>query len=89
MLCSGQNVACNVLKVGHHGSNASTSAELLKAAHPQIAVISVNAGNRNGYPHPELLDRLRSAGVRVYRTDQNGNVTCVSDGARIRVETER
>jgi len=88
MLASGQNVACNVLKVGHHGSNASTSEELLAAAHPQIAVISVNSGNRIGYPHPELLDRLHRAGARIYRTDKNGSVTCLSDGAQIRVETE-
>ena len=89
MIASGQNLSCNVLKVGHHGSNASTSAELLAVAHPQIAVISVNAGNGAGYPHPEMLDRLRAAGVRVYRTDRNGNITCLSDGAHIRVDTER
>jgi len=88
MLASGQKVDCNVLKVGHHGSNASTSPELLAAAHPQIAVISVNAGNRNGYPHPELLDRLNKAGAKIYRTDKNGNVTCLSDGTQVRVETE-
>ena len=89
MLASGQNVACNVLKVGHHGSRASTSAELLAAAHPQIAVISVNANNGAGYPHPELLDRLKTAGARVYRTDQKGNLTCLSDGKQIHIETER
>jgi competence protein ComEC len=89
MIAADQNLACNVLKVGHHGSNASTSAALLSAAHPQIAVISVNANNSAGYPHPELLDRLRAARARVYRTDQNGNVTCLSDGTRIRVETQR
>lgn len=89
MIADGQNLACNLLKVGHHGSNASTSAALLAAAHPQIAVISVNAGNGAGYPHPELLDRLRAAGARVYRTDQNGSITCLSDGAHLRVETAR
>lgn len=89
MLANGQNVACNVLKVGHHGSRASTSQELLEAAHPQVAVISVNANNGAGYPHLELLDRLKAAGARVYRTDRQGDVTCVSDGEEIRVETER
>lgn len=89
MIAADQNLACDVLKVGHHGSKASTSAALLSAAHPQIAVISVNASNGAGYPHPELLDRLRTARARVYRTDQNGSVTCCSDGTNIRVETER
>lgn len=89
MIASGQNLNCNVLKVGHHGSNASTSSGFLAAAHPQIAIISVNAGNGAGYPHPELLDRLRAAGVRVFRTDRNGNITCLSDGAHLSIETER
>jgi competence protein ComEC len=89
MLASGQNVACTVLKVGHHGSRASTSPELLAAAHPQIAVLSVNANNRAGYPHPEVLERLRAVGARLYRTDRNGHVTCLSDGDHVRVETQR
>ncbi len=89
MLADGQNLACDVLNVGHHGSRASTSAEFLAAAHPRIAVISVNAGNGAGYPHSEVLDRLHGAGAKVYRTDRNGSVTCLSDGTQIRVETKR
>ncbi len=63
-----------LLKVGHHGSNTSTSAELLSRTSPEVAVISVGARNRYGHPHASVLRRLVDAGVRVLRTDQSGHV---------------
>lgn len=89
MLQSRQPLACDVLKVGHHGSNKSTSARFLQAVKPRYAVISVNADNRNGHPAPPVLERLQKAGAQIFRTDQNGNVTCVSDGRVLRFETSR
>ena len=64
----------DVLVVGHHGSRFSTSEEMLEAASPGIAIISVG---RNSYGHPsgETLDRLARYGVAVFRTDEIGNVT--------------
>ena len=63
-----------ILKVGHHGSNTSTSADLLSTTSPELAVISVGARNRYGHPHPAVLRRLTDAGLRVVRTDQSGHV---------------
>jgi competence protein ComEC len=76
-----------ILKVAHHGSRTSTSAELLAAWRPQIAVISCGRGNRFGHPSPEVLRRLDAAKVRVYRTDRDGQITLDTDGRGILVRT--
>lgn len=62
------------LKVGHHGSKTSTSLELLQAAKPKLAVVSVGANNRYGHPAMEVVERLLEAGAKVRRTDQEGEV---------------
>ncbi len=63
-----------LLKVGHHGSNTSTSPELLDRTSPELAVVSVGARNRYGHPHAAVLERLVDAGLRVLRTDERGHV---------------
>jgi competence protein ComEC len=75
-----EHPAANLLKVGHHGSVNATTPELLSAAHPQFAVISVGFGNSFGLPRSETLERLTDAGVRVYRTDLDGAVSFYLDG---------
>ena len=64
----------DVLKVAHHGSATATSAALLEAARPAIALVSVGADNDYGHPAPSTLARLHDAGARVYRTDLHGTV---------------
>lgn len=64
----------DILVVGHHGSKNAASAELLEAARPKVAVISVGADNPFGHPHQEALDRLEGAGAAVFRTDQSGTI---------------
>ena len=78
-----------VLKVGHHGSKTSTTPLLLAHVRPQIAVISVGAGNSFGHPHQWTLDALEAIGAVVYRTDHDGAVRVTSDGSTLRVETTR
>ncbi len=82
-------LASQVLKVGHHGSKTSTTPMFLAQVKPQIAVISVGAGNSFGHPHPATLDALAAARVSVYRTDRHGAVRVTSDGTTVRVETAR
>lgn len=89
MLAKGFDVKSDVLKVGHHGSSSSTTASFLKAVAPKYAVISVGAGNDYGHPHQETLNKLNSAGVKVYRTDLNGTVVFTSDGSSLLVKTAR
>ncbi|PJA49758.1 competence protein ComEC, partial [Candidatus Shapirobacteria bacterium CG_4_9_14_3_um_filter_39_13] len=68
-----------ILKVAHHGSKFSTSEEFLRKIKPKLAIISVGK-NRFGHPTPEVLERLNQAGVKVLRTDQEGNIEIVSNG---------
>jgi competence protein ComEC len=69
-----------LLKVAHHGSASGTSAELLATVHPKYAVISVGARNGYGHPRREVLERLQRAGVKTYRTDEEGAVSFYLDG---------
>ena len=91
LLGSGETLASTALKVGHHGSKTSSTAEFLEAVGPAVAVISSGAGNRNGHPSPEVVDRLESivGAGNVFRTDLQGSIEAVSDGASVWVRTER
>ena len=66
--------------VGHHGSQYSTTQELLERVRPELAVISVGKGNRYGHPAQETLERLDGAEARIYRTDLQGTVVVRADG---------
>jgi competence protein ComEC len=89
MLARGYNLQADVLKVGHHGSDTATSPAFLAAVKPKYAVIEVGAGNDYGHPHAITLQKLAAAGVTVYRTDLNGNVTITSDGSNISISAAK
>lgn len=72
-------VPSEVLKVGHHGSAGASGDAWLDAVHPKVAVISVGE-NRYGHPSPEVLRRLATRGIAVFRTDHGGTVTIRTDG---------
>lgn len=83
ILNSGVNLSATVLKVGHHGSDTSTTYPFLREIMPKYAVISVGTGNTYGHPTEEALSRLRDADVKVYRTDLQGDIKCTSDGKTV------
>jgi competence protein ComEC len=74
------DLQADLLKVWHHGSNTSSTPELLNAVHPRWAIISVGARNSFGHPRIETLRRLEDLGTATYRTDLNGAVTFYLDG---------
>ena len=74
-----------LLKVGHHGSRHGTSSAFVTAVAPRLALVSAGARNPFGHPHPEVLGRLDAAGAAIYRTDADGAVEVISDGARLTV----
>lgn len=79
----------DVLKVGHHGSDTSTSYTFLREVMPEYAVISVGKDNSYGHPTEAVLSRLRDADVKVYRTDLQGDIIMRSDGDNITVTTAK
>lgn len=88
---SGAVISSTVLKAGHHGSGTSSSQAFLEAVSPEIAVVSAGLDNQYGHPAADVLERLEaSVGPQnVYRTDLQGTVEFVSDGATWWVQTER
>lgn len=80
MLSAGENVQADVYKVSHHGSKTATTEAFFREISPVYAVISCGDDNRYGHPHAEVLNRLRAAGVQMFRTDDQGTVVVVSDG---------
>jgi len=76
-----------VMLAPHHGSATSSTWPLIEAAAPEVAVISAGRGNRYGHPHAAVLDRYRSIGARILRTDLDGAVTLRTDGRVAEVRT--
>ena len=85
---SGYALDAEILKVGHHGSEYSTSKTFLAKVHPEVAVISVGEGNPYGHPHRQTLSSLADVGAAVYRTDTDGTIRVRTDGNSYSVTTE-
>ena len=86
LLKAGLPLRADLLKVGHHGSKGSTSAQFVAGVAPQWAVIPVGAENTFGHPHPDVLNRLAAAQAEIFRTDQNGRIEAISDGRTLQVK---
>lgn len=80
-----KNLQSDVLKVGHHGSQYSTSEKFLDKVNPKYAIISVGTGNIYDHPKDITLNKLK--GIEVHRTDKEGTIRVISDGKNIDIET--
>lgn len=79
-----------ILKVGHHGSKTSSVQEFIKAVKPQIALIGVGENNKFGHPSDEVLERLKSFGAKIYRTDKMGEIALkIYNKEKIKIKTIR
>ncbi|HEX7477642.1 MAG TPA: DNA internalization-related competence protein ComEC/Rec2 [Polyangiales bacterium] len=86
LLSTAARLHATVLKVPHHGSRTSSSAELLRAVAPQLAVVSAGAVNPFGHPHPEVMARLRASIPSVIDLGTHGGVIVSTDGAQLTVQ---
>ena len=69
-----------VIKISHHGSKYASSGDFLNRVKPEVAVVSCGAWNRYGHPSQAVLDRLKAANVKLYRTDLQGEITISTRG---------
>ena len=76
---------CDILKVGHHGSDSSSTPEFLAAVTPEFALISCGDGNSYGHPHTVTVTNLTAAGADIYRTDELGSIILTTDGELIKI----
>jgi len=78
LLSSGRDLRTDVFKAAHHGSNSANSEIFLNAVSPRLLVISVGADNRFGHPSPKILERAVSLGIKIKRTDHDGDIRVFS-----------
>ena len=85
---NGLYIDVDILKLGHHGSDTSTSEEFLKATTPQYAIISAGKGNTYNHPKKTVMEKLEKMGITVYRTDESGTVIMSTDGKNMTFNVE-
>jgi competence protein ComEC len=81
------DVSADFLKVPHHGSKTSSTADFVAAVAPKVAVVSAGEANPFGHPAESTVERYTQAGVRLLRTDRDGAVTALTDGHSLVVTT--
>lgn len=77
------SIKCDVIKVGHHGSNTATSQAFLDLVDPSYAIISAGLDNKYGHPHNETMQKLLAKGVTIYGTYVSGSIIASTDGTTI------
>jgi competence protein ComEC len=80
ILQKGIDFDSDVLKIAHHGSKYSSSEDFIKSVSPLLSVIEVGKNNRYGHPSQDVLETLSKFGIKVLRTDLDGDVKLISDG---------
>lgn len=89
ILDSGVDLQSTILKVGHHGSNTSSTDDFIAKINPEVAVISVGEGNTYNHPAKVTLDTLKHRKVDVYATKTHGNIIISTDGETYHIETDK
>lgn len=83
ILSKNYDVSADVIKIGHHGSNTSSSDNFINAISPKFAIISVGKNNDYHHPHKKVMDMLKNKNIKVFRTDENKTIILTCDGENI------
>lgn len=89
ILENGFNRDIDMIKVGHHGSDTSTSQRFIELLRPELAIISCGLGNKFGHPDKEVIQRLKEGEVKILRTDIHGRVETVYSESKLHVYIEK
>lgn len=84
-----ENVTADVIKIGHHGSNTSSSIDFIKKVNAKYGIISVGLNNKYNLPKEEIITNWENSGTKIYLTSINGTVRASSDGTNIKIESEK
>ncbi len=87
MVRKGYPLGAHILKVPHHGSSSSSSLIFLEKVKPDHAIISVGERTIGRLPHPEVIERYKRLGSKIFRTDKHGAITVMTDGERVEIKT--
>lgn len=83
LLDSGLDLQADVLKLGHHGSESSSTENFLREVSPKFAIISSGIDNSYGHPHRVIVERLKRLGIDIFRTDKTGTICLESSGGNV------
>ena len=84
-----ENVAADVIKIGHHGSNTSSSIDFIRKVNAKYGIISVGLNNKYNLPKEETITNWENSGTKIYLTSINGTIRAISDGTNIKIESEK
>lgn len=84
-----ENVSADVIKIGHHGSNTSSSINFIKKVNAKYGIISVGLNNKYNLPKEETITNWENSGTKIYLTSINGTIRASSDGTNIKIESEK
>lgn len=84
-----ENVTADVIKIGHHGSNTSSSTDFIKKVNAKYGIISVGLNNKYNLPKEETITNWKNSGTKIYLTSTNGTIRASSDGTNIKIESEK
>lgn len=84
-----ENVSADVIKIGHHGSNTSSSINFIKKVKAKYGIISVGLNNKYNLPKEETITNWENSGTKIYLTSINGTIRASSDGTNIKIESEK
>ena len=84
-----ENVTADVIKIGHHGSNTSSSIDFIKKVNAKYGIISVSLNNKYNLPKEETITNWENSGTKIYLTSTNGTIRASSDGTNIKIESEK